>query len=253
MADFYLPKTKHWYSKWWGITILATLCFIFAAAIAFALLIFNYWQLIKSGQGDWLKQQFYSDSFIQAETPEIKALREGLETLDDPYLGSVNADLVIVGFMDFKCPFCRAQMPDLEKLVSKYGYMIKVIVRDFPMESVHAGTARLHEIASCANEQGLYWPFSDYFYINQDVLETLSNEEVDGLMDELGGDKEKMNECLNSGRGRTEVSQDYADGYKFGIKRGTPTFFVNGRMVGEGGLVPYESWETLFANLGLTN
>lgn len=251
MADFYLPKIKHWYSKWWGVTILVVLCVVFAALIAFALLAFNYWQMIKSGQGEMIKQRFYSEAAVEQETPEIKAAREALETSDDPYLGNINGELTIVEFMDFKCPICRGQMSELERVAGKYGYKVKVIVRDFPMESAHSGTSRLHEIASCANEQGLYWLFSDYFFANQDTLSSMTAEAINQLIDQFGGDKSKMNNCLETGRGRMEVSRDYTDGYKYGVKRGTPTFFVNGRIVGEGGAVPFETWEKLFINMRL--
>ncbi|MCX6781680.1 MAG: thioredoxin domain-containing protein [Candidatus Magasanikbacteria bacterium] len=242
---------KHWYSSWWGIALLVFLCIFFAAFIALAVLVFNYWQALKSGQGEMLANQFAQQSaVVQGEDPKITEARKVLETTDDPYLGSQNAGLVIVEFMDFKCPICKAQAPEIMRLIGKYGYKIKVIIRDFPMESVHPGTSRLAEIASCANEQGAYWSFSDYFFANQDALGTeMPLATVEQLCDEFGVDKIKMGDCLEMGRGRTEVNTDYTDAYRNGVTRGTPTYFINGQIFE--GAVPFESWEKLFKAIKL--
>lgn len=186
----------------------------------------------------------------QTEDPKILEARKTLETSDDPYLGSLNADLVIVEFMDFKCPICKAQAPEILRLIGKYGYKIKVIVRDFPMESVHPGTSGLAEIASCANEQGAYWSFSDYFFANQETLGAeMPIATVEQLCDEFGVDKTKIKKCLDAGRGRTEVNADYSDAYRSGVTRGTPTYFVNGRILE--GAVSFEQWEKLFKDIKL--
>ncbi len=230
---------------------MAFLCVLFAAIIAMVVLAFNYWQALKSGQGEMLAQKFArQNSLVQAEDPKILEARKILETTDDPYLGNQNADLVIVEFMDFKCPVCLAQAPEIIRLIGKYGYKIKVIIRDFPMESVHPGTVRLAEIASCANEQGAYWSFSDYFFANQETLGTeMPMATVELLCDEFGLDKTKIKDCLEAGRGRTEVNADYSDAYRSGVSRGTPTYFVNGRILE--GAVSFENWEKLFNDIKL--
>ncbi|MDD2758072.1 MAG: DsbA family protein [Patescibacteria group bacterium] len=241
----------HWFKTWWGITIIAFLCFLIAAALAFTALIFNYWKTIKSGQGALLQQKFGAQyGQAQTEDPAVVLARKELETADDPYLGNATADTVIVEFSDFKCPICKAEAPVLQQLAGKYGYKIKIIVRDFAMESVHTGASRLAEVASCANEQGGYWLFSDYFFANQDSLGAdFNSAAVDRLVDEYGLDKSKMRNCLETGRGRIEASKDYTDGYKNGVSRGTPTFFVNGHKLE--GFVSLETWEKVFKEAGI--
>jgi len=44
---------------------------------------------------------------------------------------------------------------------------------------------------------------------------------------EAGLDVAKMNECLNSGRGKAAAKLDVALGNSLGVQ-GTPTFYVNG-------------------------
>jgi len=245
--------TKSWYRKPWGMALLIGLCLFFAVILAFGGLIFKYWQAIKTGQGDSLRRQFYAgqdQSWLTNETAEIKKARTELETIDDPFLGNQAAPLVIVEFIDFKCPICLGQAPEMQKLIGKYGSKIKWIVRDFPMESVHTGASRLAEMASCANEQGGFWIFHDYFFAKQDKLgATFSDAEAVALAEKLGLAKAKFADCLKAGRGRIEANKDYADAIANGVTKGTPTFFVNGRMLESA--VPFEKWEELFKNLGL--
>lgn len=246
--EFKPEQEKHWYRKWWGITIVVVSCLLVASAIALAALVLTYIKVVKSGQGNLAAQQNNVQSQT-ADSPEIQKARLALETSDDPALGNSAAPLVIVEFLDFKCPICKAEAPVLQQLAGKYGYTLKIIFRDFPMESVHTGAARLAEVASCANEQGAYWLFADYFFANQDSLGTEFNiEAVDSLVDEHGLDKSKMHNCLETGRGRAEAGKDYTDGYKNGVSRGTPTYFINGRKLE--GSVPLDGWEKLLKALG---
>lgn len=242
---------KHWYKSWWGATLIVVLYIFVVAVIAFGLLIYNYWHQIKNGQGAILQKNFYQQT-AEVESPEILKARAQLETTDDPALGNPNADLVIVEFLDFKCPICRAQAPIMQKLAAKYGYKIRIIFRDFPIESTHPGTSQLASIASCAAEQGGYWPFADYFFANQDALTAeLTDEQINLLTDEFGLDKMKMKDCLVTERGRNEWRKDYQDAVLYGLKEGTPTFFINGYIFA--GAIPFDKWEEIIKSQGLAN
>lgn len=243
---------KVWYKTWWGIATIAAICLAAALILSLSTLFYNYWQAIKGGQGDFLQQQIYgySDGVVNqsAEMPEIKKARQELETDDDPFLGNQNASLVIVEFIDFKCPICKGQYAEMQKLINKYGYNIKWIIRDFPMESVHPGSTRLAAVASCAHEQGAFWLVHDFFFFNQNNLsEEFSDTEVNALSEQLGLNKEKMTDCLQNRRGEVDAKMDYSIGVKYGIKKGTPAFFINGHKF-EGGIT-FETWEKILKDL----
>jgi protein-disulfide isomerase len=254
-------KTKHWYSTWWGVTILALSVLIASALIAFSLLIFNYWHAVKSGHGEVLQNNFYGQNQT-AEDPKITALRGILETDgDDPYIGNASAPIVIVEFIDLKCPYCKQEDSVMKQIISKYGYNVKIITRDFPMESVHEGTVQFAAIASCANEQGGYSAVANFFYTYQDTLPVeLSSDEIGNMADSFGLDKAKMNECVSSGHGRAEVMKDYSDlvnNVDSSLIKGTPIFFVNGVLfagsAGNKGYIPFTTWEKLFQGYNSTN
>ena len=58
----------------------------------------------------------------------------------------------------------------------------------------------------------------------------------------LGLDKEKFNDCLDSGKYEDEVQKDLADGTAVGIS-GTPAFFINGRLIS--GAQPFSAFEEI--------
>jgi len=235
-----------WYQTGWGITLIALSVVVVLAVIGFCILVGVYWWKIKSGGGDALLSQINS-SQIKKDDPIMAARRKELETSDDPYLGNPSATKVIVEFVDFKCSNSQVAAPIMRKIADKYGYKVKIIVRDFPMESLYKGSSQLAELASCANEQGRFWLASDLFFQNQDQFgESLEKERIDSLADIVGMDKGKLWECLDSGRARIEVNKDYATGFKYKIT-GTPTFFIDGQKVE--GVVSWEEWEKYLKNL----
>jgi protein-disulfide isomerase len=72
---------------------------------------------------------------------------------DMPFVGSKNADLTIVEFMDYNCPYCRKSAPALEKLLAKDD-KVRVLYRDWPIFGpVSEYAAR---VAVAAKWQGKY-------------------------------------------------------------------------------------------------
>jgi len=143
-------------------------------------------------------------------------------TTDDPYLGGIDAQVVIVEFSDFQCPYCFQSFPIIRELVTLYGDQIKVIYRDFPLKDYSQKAA---EAGECAHEQGKFWEMHDKLFINQDDLRVLSLKQY---ASELGLNETIFNECLDSERYTAEVQEDLGDGLLAGVD-GTPTFYINER------------------------
>lgn len=91
------------------------------------------------------------------------------------------------------------------------------------------------EAAECANEQGRFWDLYDKLFAEQagENAGAFSRENLTRFADELGLDMTRFSRCLDSGRTRDVVEQETRAGWDHGV-RGTPTLFVNGRLV-EGG------------------
>lgn len=153
-----------------------------------------------------------------------------------PFKGPAKAPVTIVEFSDFYCPFCRRVLPTLAQLESKYGEKIKLVFRDFPIESLHPGATQAHEAARCANDQGKFWAYHDKLFV---APPKSSPEIFKGLAKEVGLDAPAFETCLNSGKYQAAIKEDIAEGNRVGVS-GTPAFFINGRLIS--GAQPLEAF-----------
>ena len=248
MAEVFLKKPS-WYQTWWGVALAAAGVLALAVVFLLGFLVTKYWRQIKQGEGEALKKEIFGQikpPMDLAAQEELKLKRRELESEREPFLGNPNAPVVIVEFIDFKCPHTLVEEPVIKKMMQKYGYKIKLIVRDFPVESRYAGTSKFSELAFCAAEQDKYWTLDDFLFDRQSELPAeLSDQLVDEISSEIGLKSALIKTCLSSGRAKIGVNSDYAVGFKYGVP-GTPTFFVNGEKAA--GTVPWETWDGYLKN-----
>ena len=171
-----------------------------------------------------------------APTPEID-----MATLidDDNFKGDKDAPVTIVEFSDFECPFCaRFYSKTLSQIDEQYikTGKVKFVYRDFPL-GFHTNAQKAAEAAECAGEQGKFWEMHDKLF----------EKGVKGGIDsfkqfaaDIGIDKTKINDCLDTGKMASEVQKDMADGQAAGV-RGTPGFIINGQLVS--GAQPFENFK----------
>lgn len=169
--------------------------------------------------------------------PEAYVLKLGgnLED-DDPWAGNENAPVTIVIFSDYSCPYC-AKFAEVEKMIAEnYSDRVKIVFRDFPVHGEIAYKAA--EATDCALEQGKFWEYHYMLFERQGEWINNASKFYD-YAKELGLDINKFKACLDSDKYRDEVRKDYEDGIRYGV-RGTPTFFVNGKMY-----VGYRSYDEM--------
>lgn len=245
-----------WYQTAWGVALIGFLALVILAGTIFGIITAKFWWQIKQGQGSFLQKEFYGGftPLQGGKTPtqgrgsdrSVGVDRNALENGDFPFLGNPGAAIKIVVFGDFRCPNTKAAWPILQKLVNTYGYKVKLIFRNFPVESTHPGANKFAQIGVCAHEQGKYIQTHDYLFTNQLNLPAyLSALDLAALAKDTSLDLNKLNKCLADNNTLIKVSQDYAAGFKYGVA-GTPTFFINGQKVQ--GVVPWEAWEELVKN-----
>jgi protein-disulfide isomerase len=149
---------------------------------------------------------------------------------DDPWVGDVNAEVIIVEFSDFQCPFCANSLPTVNQIKDTYGDKILFVYRDFPLHDIHPEAGKAAEAAQCAFDQGLFWEYHDHIFENQAEWIGVGVPKFKEYAGALGLDVESFNSCLDSGKYADEVEADLLEGQHFGVT-GTPSFFINGRKV----------------------
>ena len=151
---------------------------------------------------------------------------------DDPYKGNPDAEIIVVEFSDFQCPFCSRffdqTLPLIEQNYIDTG-RIKFVYRDFPIDSLHPNARPAHIAAECADDQGKFWEYHDVLFSQVTQWQSLPMSSLGdtfvAFADELDLDTTNFISCLQSESTAQEVQSDYLDGVKYGAT-GTPAFFV---------------------------
>ena len=166
------------------------------------------------------------------QTQSTEEARIFVSLSDDPVKGNPNAPVTVVEFSDFQCPFCArffAQtLPQIQQDYIDSG-KVKLVFRDFPIDSIHPNAIAGSIAAHCANEQGKFWEYHDKLFEGQTQWARLSAGDAANTFKqyatELGLNSDNFNSCLSSGKSLDEINNDYRDGINYGVT-GTPAFFI---------------------------
>lgn len=148
----------------------------------------------------------------------------------DHIQGKKDADIVIVEYGDYQCPYCGAAYPVLKEMMTKYGKQIKFVFRNFPLSEMHQYARPAAIVAEAAALQGKFWEMHDAIYENQRIL---SEPFLLQLVEKLELDPHQFNVDIKKSELAAKVDSDFESGILSGVN-GTPSFFVNGRKFNAG-------------------
>lgn len=186
-------------------------------------------QLLKQAEIQQAREK-YADSLRDKAAVSILLQPPIIQVSYDPerVQGAANAPITIVEFADFQCPFCNRVQPVLKSVLTKYKGKVKLAYLDFPLAPIHSHAEAAAEASRCALAQGKYWEMHDAMFADQSKLDTASLVKTAAG---LGMDQNSFESCLNSGKYKMLVQKDLREGSEAGVNA-TPTFFVNGEMIG---------------------
>src|SRR5829696_6468696 len=145
---------------------------------------------------------------------------------EDHVEGPDRAELELVMYGDFQCPYCTAAYPIVQRVRDQLGARLIFAFRHFPLREIHPAAQRASEAAEAAAAQGAFWEMHDRLYESRGALD---REDLIGYARELGLDDGRVAEELDSEVHRPRVQRDLDSGLASGIT-GTPGFFVGGRL-----------------------
>jgi len=159
-----------------------------------------------------------SEIEVDKQSKVIYAKLEG----DDPIIGNKNAELTIIEFGCYACPYTKKAEPTVKEVLDYYKGKVNLQFKTFYIPH-HNMSYRSALAANCAQEQGKYIEYHNSLFENQEQLnEALLHE----LANNLGMNITKFDECLLAEKYKNEVESDTLAGVHAGVA-GTPTFFVN--------------------------
>lgn len=165
-----------------------------------------------------------------ASTPSAGALAPEPITAADHRIGDLEAPLQLIEYGDYECPFCGMARNGVADLIRRHGARLLFAFRHFPLVSQHPHAWNAALAAEAAARQGRFFEMHDRLLSNQSRL---AYEDLLAHADMLGLDRAVFKRDMADEELADVVRRDANGGVRCGV-RGTPTFFVNGRVI-EGG------------------
>lgn len=165
--------------------------------------------------------------------------RAQVSTNGAPSKGAEKAQVTIVKFEDFECPFCKNVQPALAAVLKQYNGKVRVVHKDLPLEAIHPQAQLAAEAARCAGDQNKFWEYHDTLYAKAPKF---AADDLKAYAKDMSLDTTKFDQCLTSGKYRALIQKDLSEGAQLGLT-GTPTFFINGREIS--GALPVESFAAI--------
>ena len=180
---------------------------------------------------------------------------------DDPIIGNPDAPITIIEFSDFQCPFCaRFHVQTLPSIYEEYidQGKVKLVFRDFPIQSIHPNALAASVAAECANEQGKFKEMHDRLFDEQNEWNKLETSSALSLFSNYAAEmqikQDEFSSCITSGKYLDEIRKDLEDGRNYGVS-GTPGFFIGNDEIGYvelKGAQPFDSFKKVIdAQLGI--
>ena len=158
-----------------------------------------------------------------------------------PTKGSSKGKIIIQEFSDFQCPFCSRVNPTIAQVIDEYGDQVQIIWRNYPLpfhKDAHLAAQAALEVYEQKGNKA-FWEYHDVLFENQKAL---SRPNLEKYAAQLGGiNMKKFKKALDSEKHKPAVDADMKAVASAGARIGTPSFFINGKLLQ--GAQPYPAFK----------
>ncbi len=143
-----------------------------------------------------------------------------------PTRGAPDANVVMIVFSDFQCPYCsrfaRDVLPEIERTYVATG-KVALAFRHLPLP-IHPQALQAAAVAECAARQGLFWETHDWLFAEK----ILDADTWKAIPESVPLDRQGLNDCLLDPAIGNDIQASIAEARGLGV-RATPTFFIGTR------------------------
>jgi protein-disulfide isomerase len=172
-------------------------------------------------------------------------------TGDDHLRGNPTADVTIIEYVDFECPFCKRHVSVMSQTLSTYGDSVNLVVRHFPLP-FHKNAFAESEAAECAARvagNSAFWKYHDELFARTTSGGTgFAIDKLVPLARELGIPSDAFESCIKNAESSQTVADQFAAGKSAGVSA-TPTTFIVQRSTGKAqkilGSVPFSRYQSV--------
>ena len=169
----------------------------------------------------WVLFRVAARVFGQRDAALPRKLSEPIDPDVDHVRGPAHAELTLVEYLDYECPFCARVTGAADEVRAHFGDRLRYVVRHLPLQ-VHPHAELAAMAVEAAAAQGRFWEMHELLFTRQDELEL---EDLAGYAADLGLDVEEFLRDLDDERLAARIRRDLVSADASGV-RGTPTFFV---------------------------
>ncbi len=160
---------------------------------------------------------------------------------DDHLEGDAAASVVLIEYLSLQCPSCAATHPDIEQLLVDNPTDVLVVRRHLPLD-VSTGGPFQHSFAAAlaaeaAGRQGMFDEMVDQLFTRQsDWNNSFTSQQAQAVFEDIAGNTlglnlTQFNADMNDQVLTDRINRDNTDAGILGAT-GTPTFFLNGELMG---------------------
>jgi protein-disulfide isomerase len=173
----------------------------------------------------------------------------------DHILGQAGAEVSIIEYSDFECPFCKSFHGVPQEAVKRFGGKVNLVWRHFPLDFHNPAAQKEAEASVCAAKLGgndAFWKYADTIMArtgsNGKGIPPADGNPLVTLAREIKLDPGAFQKCLDAPDTRQRVADDIRDGAAAGVS-GTPGIIIRNNKTGKSlvapGAVPVEMVESL--------
>jgi len=177
-----------------------------------------------------IRKAFFTDTHTHLEPVRTFAQMDTLDT-GGISTGPENAEVTIIKFFDYECPYCKKLQKSIDEVREKYESRLEIKYVHFPLRN-HQNAVEAAIAAECAHTQHRFSDAHDYLFQHQTGLDSVRWEEIS---QSIGiPDRQAFLSCIEYQEPFLSVEKGIAAARQLGISS-IPTFLINGRMY-QGGM-----------------
>lgn len=158
--------------------------------------------------------------------------------LNEPIIGNAEAELTIIEFGCYVCPYTNQAEGTVEKVLEYYDGKVNLQFRPYPLPG-HEYSYESSMASKCAEEQNAYEEYHKKLF-EQNM--NFTNQTFVDIASELNLNIPQFETCMQNKTYASEIEEDKASAIAAGVK-GTPTFFINQQEIV--GPKPFKTFKTV--------
>lgn len=176
---------------------------------------------------------------------------------DDWIRGNPDADITIIEYTDYECPFCKRYHSTMNRIMEKYGKDGDVawVVRHSPLEQLHPQAPTVGQAAECAGIVGgndAFWEFSDRVFEAIPQQGSIDLQQLPQIAADIGLDAQQFSDCREGDQAKQAVQEDLQEAVEAqGGRPGTPFNVVvsDSTQIGFSGAVRFNTLDSVIQSI----